>query len=75
MDVVVTHCESWRIEKEGGPYANELEVILPRGSRGKLLEVIKTLNPDNWKIDLDEGEDAYAGLTIIPGHTVTLSWD
>lgn len=75
VDVVVLHCEPWRLQKEGGPYANELEVFLPEGNRNRILDVIRSLDPDNWKMDLDEGEDPYPVNSLDKLASVTLSWD
>ena len=60
VDVVVAHCEPWRGEREGGDYSDELEVTFPRENVKELLAVMRSLHPDNWEMELDEGEDPYA---------------
>ena len=79
IDVVVTHCEASRRERERGDYADELEVTFPRENVKELLAVMRSLHPDNWEMELDEGEDPYADDVEMeqdePYPTWTLWWD
>src|SRR5437016_4470680 len=47
VDVVVAYCEPWRREREGGDYADELEVTFPAETvtRKDVLKVIRSLQP------------------------------
>jgi hypothetical protein len=50
VEVVVTYNEPSRIERDGGSYADELEVTFPTEGKERLLAVIKSLEPDNWRM-------------------------
>lgn len=50
VDVVATYNEPSRIARDGGPYADELEVAFPAEGRERLLSSIKELAPDNWRM-------------------------
>ncbi len=75
VDVVVKYFESWRTSKEGGPYADELEVTFPRVGVTAVLKVIKSLHPDNWETDATEPENRYVDDGSYAGNSVPLGWD
>ena len=52
VDVVVTRIN----RKEARDYAGELEVIFPKEKVRDILSVMKSLHPENWETDLEEGE-------------------
>ena len=53
VDVIVQYYEASRIAKDGGPYADTLEVTFPKSGQKKLFAFIKSLEPDNLE-DVDE---------------------
>jgi hypothetical protein len=75
VDVVVTHLGPSTIQREGGPYADTLEVTFPQKGRHKLLAFIRSLHPDNWEMNLGEREDPYTDHNSLGGATVPLWWD
>jgi len=52
VEVIVTHNEPERIAKDGGSYADELEVTFPKGKAKSVIPVIKILKPNNAE-DID----------------------
>lgn len=52
VDVVVTGISP----NDFRDHSRELDVIFPKGKAREVVDIVKTLHPDNWEMDLDEGE-------------------
>ncbi len=75
VDVVVTHLGPSTIQREGGPYADTLEVTFPQKGYDKLLAIVRSLHPDNWEIDSGGNEGLFEDDGSFAGNTATLWWD
>jgi len=80
VDVVVTRVDL----KEARDYAEELDVTFPKESAHEIVSVIRSLHPENWETDLEEGEtidSRYAEYErevradLHSSQTCIISWD
>jgi len=46
VEVLVMYDEPWRIEQQGGPYADALDVTFPKERVKEVLAVIKSMEPE-----------------------------
>ncbi|HKT21717.1 MAG TPA: hypothetical protein VJR06_03725 [Nitrososphaerales archaeon] len=58
----------------GEASAFELEVTFPKEGTAGLLEVIRSLHPDNWEDRLHQGGDPYIDDGSYAGEKLTLLW-
>ncbi len=54
--------------------AFELEVTFPKEETTELLDIIRSLHPDNWERRLQQGEDPYTDDGSYAGNPLTLLW-
>jgi hypothetical protein len=78
VDIIVRYDEPWRVESEGGEYADIIEVTFPDSGRDKIIAAIEALKPDNFEDTPGEGnESPYSGPYSGLDHTKTIRlwWD
>ncbi len=63
VDVFVQHDEPWRVNKEGGEYADTL-LVFGSPKQKELFNVIRSLKPDNWEPDTYELEPGEPPWTL-----------
>ena len=75
VEVDVMYDELWRIEEEGGPYADAIDVTFTKEKSKEILQVIRSLRPSGWhEADYNSYEREIEGDPA-PSQTIHLWWE
>ncbi len=74
VEVDVMYDELWRIE-EGGPYADGIDVTVPKEKSKEILAVIRSLRPSGWHEDDYDSYEREIEADPAPSQTIHLWWE
>jgi len=72
VEVDVMYDEPWRIEEEGGPYADGIDVTFPKEKSKEILRVIRSLRPSGWHEDDYDSYEREIEADLAPSQTIHL---
>jgi len=75
VEVDVMHDELWRIEEEGGPFADGIDVTFPKEKSKEILRVIRSLRPSSWHEDDYDSYEGEIEADPAPSQTIHLWWE